>query len=191
MYKIDTNLDSESRGANFLDVGIHEDVELIDIAFNVSSEGNEFLVFTFSKDNKLLKHTEWRPKDEDPEKLESKIMNQAKRFKHIATKFIPEDRYQLQVEDFKGLCDSTIRLLGTEYKGKKVRTKVVYSNSNYTSLPNYRPFIENMEVPKAESKLEILSIDKMVKDRPDQESVTKNPLADVPTTAENPMGLPF
>jgi hypothetical protein len=65
------------------------------------------------------------------------------------------------------------------YIGKKVRVKVTLNNSNYTSLPNYTPFIESMSVPKADSVLSInTAMDKMVKDRPDQEvSSGVNPFA--------------
>jgi hypothetical protein len=177
MYNVNTKIDSESRSANFLDVGIHEDVELKGVEYKTSPEGgNEFMVFHFEKDGKQLSHTEWKPKDVDPEKLENKTNNQIKRVKHIVTKFIPEDLYVFNATDFKSFCQNTIKLLGTSYVGKKVRIKVVYSFNNYTSLPNYVPFIEKMEVPKEQSKLEILSIDKMTKERADVEpQVQTNP----------------
>jgi hypothetical protein len=177
MYNVNTKIDSESRSANFLDVGIHEDVELKGIEYKTSPDaGNEFMVFHFEKDGKQLSHTEWKPKDVDPEKLENKTNNQIKRVKHIVTKFISEETYVFTATDFKSFCLNTIKLLGNSYVGKKVRIKVVYSFNNYTSLPNYVPFIEKMEVPKEQSKLEILSIDKMVKERADVEpAVQQNP----------------
>ena len=198
MYNVNKNIDSESRSANFLDVGIHEDVELKGIEYKVSPDiGNEFMVFHFEKDGKQLSHTEWKPKDVDPEKLENKTNNQIKRVKHIVTKFISEDLYVFEVNDFKSFCLATIKLLGNAYVGKKIRIKVVYSFSNYTSLPNYVPFIEKMEVPKEQSKLEILSIDKMTKERADVEpAVQTNPfetkveeLIDLPK--DNEEELPF
>jgi len=179
MYKVDTTIDSEARGLNFLDIGIHENGELTGVEYKVSNEGNEYMVFTFSKDDKVLTHTEWKPRDEDSEKLENKTKNQIKRVKHIITKFIPEEKYVLNVENFKQFCEETIRLLGEAYKGKKVRLKVVYSYNNYTSLPNYVPFIETMDIPFDKSKLEISSIDKMTKDRPDTEISTRNPIEDL------------
>ena len=92
MYKVDKNVKSETRATNFLDVGIHEDVELVGVEYKVSPEGNnEFIVFHFEKDGRKLSHTEWKPRDVDPEKLENKQANQIKRVKHIVTKFISED----------------------------------------------------------------------------------------------------
>lgn len=170
MYVVNKTIDSENSKTNFIDRGIHEDVNLLGIEYNVSKNNNEFLVFHFEKDGKTLDHTEYKPKDEDPQKLIDKTNNQIKRVKHIVTKFISEDTYNVTASTFKEFCEKTIALVGSSYVGKKVRIKVVYSNNNYTSLPNYVPFIESMSVPKEQSKLEILSIDKMVKDKPDVES---------------------
>ena len=178
MYNVNQNIDSESSGTSFLDVGIHEDTELINVEYKTSSEGNEFMVFTFEKDNKKVTLTEWKPKDSDTERLEIKTTNQIKRVKHIVTKFIPEDQYVFEATDFKSFCENTIKLLGKNYVSKKVRIKVIYSWNNYTSLPPYTPFIEQMDISKENSKLEILSIDKMVKDVADKEPSGKpNPFA--------------
>jgi hypothetical protein len=174
MYKVDKSVNSEARTTNFLDVGIHENVELTNVRYDVSpNAGNEFIAFTFEMDGKTLIHTEYQPKDEDPEKLENKKANQIKRIKHIVTKYISEDLFVINAQNFKEFCESTIRLLGTSYVGVKVRLKVVYSFNNYTSLPNYVPFIEKMDVPKEKSGLEILSIDKMTKTQPDTERNTQ------------------
>jgi hypothetical protein len=196
MYKVDQNVDSEKRATNFQDVGIHENDELVGVEYKVSPEGNnEFMVFHFEKDGKKLSHTEWKPRDADPEKLENKKANQIKRIKHIVTKYIPEDIYVFEAADFKSFCESTIKLLGTNFIGKKVRLKVVYSFNNYTSLPNYVPFIESMDVPKDKSKLEILSIDKMTKTQADVERPQSNPFLPVNSTIntgiQGPSDLPF
>ena len=196
MYKVDKSVDSEARATNFLDVGIHEDAEMTNLEYKTSPDaGNEFMVFTFDKDGKRLSHTEWKPRDVDPEKLANKEANQIKRIKHIVTKYISEDLFVIEAADFKAFCEATIKLLGNTYIGKKVRVKVVYSFNNYTSLPNYVPFIEKMEVPKAESGLEILSIDKMTKTQPDTErSSQTNPYVDSTSNQDNKTAdtdLPF
>ena len=195
MYKVDKNVKSEARATNFLDVGIHEDVELVGVEYKVSPEGNnEFIVFHFEKDGKKLSHTEWKPRDVDPDKLENKQANQIKRIKHIVTKYISEDVFVFEAADFKGFCDSTITLLGTSYVGKQVRLKVVYSFNNYTSLPNYVPFIEKMDTPVEKTKLEILSIDKMTKTQADVEKPQSNPFNPTNGTKpgdKDPSDLPF
>ena len=182
MYIVNKNFDSEKRSSNFIDCGIHENVELVGVEYNISPNGNEFIVFRFEKDGKKLDHTEYKPKDVDPDILQNKTVNQIKRVKHIVTKFISNEAYDVTANDFKEFCMKTIALLGTSYKGKLVRIKVVYSNNNFTSLPKYVPFIESMDVPLEKTTLEILSIDKMVKDRPDTEQPGQtNPFA-TPTT---------
>lgn len=174
-YIINKSVNSEGRQRNFIDVGIHDNVELISVEYKISPNNNPFLVFTFKKDGKILTHTEYEPKDKDGNILESKQNNQMIRLKHIATKFIPEDQFIIEVMDnnFEKFCKQYLSLLGNKYVGIKVRIKVVYSDKNYTSLPRYVPFIERMDVEK--STLEILSIDKMVKDKPDQIDSTPNP----------------
>lgn len=179
------DIPADGRATNFMDVGIHENVELINIKYDQSPNNNKFIVFTFKDESgKELSHTEWEPTDKDETRLNQKITNQIKRIKHIAKRYMPEDSFDINASDFEGFALKTIQLFGDKFKGVKVRVKVVYSNSNYTSLPNYVPFIENMSVPKEETKLEILSIDKMVRDRADRETPTTNPL-DVLTGTQN------
>lgn len=171
------DIPADGRTTNFMDVGIQENVELIDIRFDKSPNDNKFLVFKFKNERgQELSHTEWEPTDKDETRLNQKITNQIKRIKHIAKRYMPEDAFDINASDFEGFALKTIQLFGDKFKGVKVRVKVVYSNSNYTSLPNYVPFLENMSVPKEDSKLEILSIDKMVRDRADRETPVANPL---------------
>lgn len=174
-YIINKNVKSEGRQRNFIDVGIHDNVELKSVEFKISPNNNPFLVFTFEKDGKILTHTEYEPKDKDGNILESKQNNQMIRLKHIATKYIKEDDFVIEVmnDDFKEFCNQYIKLLGNKYVDIKVRIKVVYSDNGFTSLPRYVPFIERMDVNK--SNLEILSIDKMTKDSPDKITGTRNP----------------
>lgn len=186
MYNVNKNINSEGSKLNYLDVGIHENVELTNVEYKQSDEGNEFMVFTFEKEGKNVSLTEWRPKDDDPKKLADKTTNQIKRVKHIVTKFVPEEQYEFNANSFKDFCEKTISILGDKYKGKKVRIKVVYNYNNYTTLPNYVPFIEQMEVKKEESKIEVLSIDKMVKDKADNEpKTTANPFESAPATDDS------
>jgi len=178
------NVKSEGSNLNFIDVGIHENVYLTEIRIDISKNGNEFIAFTFEKDGQTLIHTEYKPKDVDPQRLEDKTKNQIKRFKHIVTKYISEDAYTFESKDFKSFCEGTVKLLGDSYKNKPVRIKATYSNTNYVTLPAYTPFIETMETSQEDTKLKISSIDKMVKSRPDAEVQVTNPLNDLLGTTE-------
>ena len=199
MYNINKTTDSEGGSVKFLDSGIHENVLLTNVEYKTSEAGNDYLVFTFEKEGRKVNLTEWKPSDTEPEKLANKETNQGRRVKHIVTKFISEDAYIIEGADFKSFCEDTVRLLGDAYKGVKVRIKVIYNYNNFTTLPRYVPFIEQMSVPKAESKLEILSIDKMTKDRADTEIPSTNPVEvlepltneDLSKAGADTSGLPF
>lgn len=193
-YNVTENLQSEAIERNFIDVGIHENVELYKIVAGTSDKGNDFLAFYFKNENgKELSHTEWKPIANTAEQEKSKITNQMKRVKHIATKFIPGKEFVFNVENFKDFAEKTKALLENKIQGVKVRIKAVYDFNNYVSLPKYTPFIENMSVPKEKSRLEISSIDKMIRDKvSDVEVPVDNPFNDATDSNENTeSNLPF
>lgn len=163
-FSITPEMESEARTRNFIDVGIHDNVYLKNIEYGLSPNNNKFMVFTFEKDGKQLTHTEWEPSDNDSAVLFSKIANQMKRLKHIATKYVPNNEFKIDADDFESFAKAYIALLKGKYETKPVRIKVVYSNSGFTTLPKYVPFIESMEVPAEKSNLEILSIDRMTRE---------------------------
>jgi hypothetical protein len=159
----------------------HKDGETYPIVYGESPKGKKFAAFHFINDkNETLIHTEWEPFDENEEKLANKTNNQIKRFKHIITKYVPKEKFEgFTANGFEDFVNKTIKILGKTYVGVKVRLKVTLNNANFTSLPNYIPFIELMSVPKADSFLSInTAMDKMMKDRPDVEiSTSTNPFA--------------
>lgn len=188
MYNVTKDINSESRLNNFMGPGIHENVILkhieenkYPIVYGESKKGNKFAAFHFVNDKgELLIHTEYEPSDENQDKLENKTINQIKRFKHIITKFVPEETFIFEATNFEEFVNKSIAILGDKYIGKLLRVKVVLNNNDYTTLPNYVPFIENMEVEK--SKLSInTAMDKMIKGRPDVEPSTNvNPFQTTP-----------
>jgi hypothetical protein len=196
IYNVTKEIESEVRTNNFMAPGIHENCELKNtkdaaqypIVYGESAKGKKFAAFHFiNSKNESLIHTEWEPFDENEEKLANKTNNQIKRFKHIITKFVPKESFEgFTVNNFEDFVKKSIQILGTKYVGVKVRLKVTLNNSNYTSLPNYTPFIELMSVPKEDSVLSInTAMDKMIKDKPDQESNgSVNPFATAANTAD-------
>jgi hypothetical protein len=211
IYNVTKEIESEVRSNNFMGPGIHDNCELkhkdgvtYPIVYGESAKGKKFAAFHFLNDkNEVLIHTEWEPFDENEEKLANKTNNQIKRFKHIITKYVPKESFEgFTVNNFEEFVDKSIQILGNKYVGVKVRVKVTLNNSNYTSLPNYTPFLELMSVPKDKSTLSInTAMDKMVKDKPDQEvSSGVNPFATTikeesqpfnPNGYDSTVGLPF
>jgi hypothetical protein len=190
IYNVTDKIESEVRSNNFMSPGIQENCELKHkdgithpIVYGESAKGKKFAAFHFINDkNETLIHTEWEPFDEDETKLANKTENQIKRFKHIITKYVPKTSFEgFVVQNFEEFVTKSKQILGNKYVGVKVRLKVTLNNANYTSLPNYTPFIELMSVPKSESVLSInTAMDKMVKDKPDVETTNSpNPFATV------------
>jgi hypothetical protein len=200
IYNVTDKIESESsRSNNFIGPGIHDNCELkhknadtYPLIYGESAKGKKFAAFHFINDkNEVLIHTEWEPFDVDESKLANKTENQIKRFKHIITKYVPKEKYEgFTAQNFEDFVKKSINILGKHYVGIKVRLKITLNNANYTSLPNYTPFIELMSVPKADSVLSInTAMDKMVKDRPDVEQTSStNPFAVLnPADAEKDM----
>lgn len=194
-----SEVQSEVSTVNFMDVGIHSDVELTDIKVETSIKGNSYISFTFtSADGEVLNKNEWQPTGEANDILLGKMKNQAARIKHIMTKFLPEQACNLDYDsdNWLGYANSVKRLLDPVIKGVKVRIKAIYDNNNYVTLPNYRPFIERMDIV-GDSKLSIRSIDKVKKDSPDKEVPSENPFAEAQdqtatvAVTTDPNGLPF
>ena len=180
--------DYDASGTNFIDVGINEPVELVEVRYGVGTKsGNEYMAFDFRHmtTGATLSHTEYEPKpspnDNTPENLQSKIDNQIKRIGHIVTKYIDKAQYDAMLErvnSFKEFADGVIALLNGKTEGKKMRLKVVYGSKDFTSLPKYVPFIESVdEVSKDASKLRITSIDRITKRNLETPPETENPFA--------------
>lgn len=187
MYTVNTQTQIANSNTNFIDTGIHENVEMTNIEYKISPNGNKMIVFSFAAPTgETLTHTEWEPKDNDPEKEKAKQLNQIQRIKQIAVSVIPENEFVIEAKDFEEFCRKTQFIIGNRYVGKKLRIKVVYNNGGYTSLPNYGYFIEPMSVPQEKSKLKIISIDRMTRETPDKEPTGEaNPFATVEKVKNN------
>lgn len=173
---VDEKIQSEREAVNYKDVGIHDNMELTEIKVDVSPKGNNFLAFTFSDpEGKTVSKTEWEPTGPEDDVLLKKVQNQAKRIKHIMTKYMSEDATKIEIDtDNWTKYASTVKAkLDPLIKGIKVRVKAVYDNQGYVALPNYVPFIERMDVEK--TSLDITSFDKMTRDAPDRETQVSNP----------------
>jgi len=179
MYNVTKDLPFESLTSEFMDTGIHENVEMIKVEYGKAT--NEFIAFYFKGENgEKLVYTQWKPGGSDPEKVTEKELNQMSRIKQICMCFIPEEKFVFQSNTFEDFAKKIINLLGNSYVGVKLRVKVVYSG-NYTSLPNYWKFrfIERMDtVSKEKSKIKILSIDKMTRPVADPIPSVSNPFAE-------------
>lgn len=172
MYNFDDSIPSKPVNS-FMDVGIHEDVKMDRWEYKVSENGNKFLALYFK--NKLgeeVSHTEWEPSDPSQEILKDKVTNQVTRFKYILESLVPGKEFTFKADNFETFCSNILKILNESYEGKLVRLKVIYNNKNFTCLPRYirSTWIETMDIPSDQSRIKILSGDKMSKTEADKVS---------------------
>lgn len=176
-YSINENtVVQEGSGSNIIPVGINEDCKLTGWEVKEATNGSIYLWFGFADESgATLSHTEW---DVDPDRVtpkagetqeeatDRKLSNLLQRVKHICTKFIDPSAFVITANDWPSLCAAICKVLEDNkatIDSTKVRVKVTYSWNDYASLPNYCPFIETMDVSKADSKLKMNNIDKLEK----------------------------
>lgn len=203
MYDLTLNIETEQSGLTFISPGIHENLRLAKpdgsypITFEKSKNGNNFIAFNFLNTEGLtFVHTEYQPQDEDSTKLTKKEANLAKRLRHIGKKFVSEDALKAigKVESFEQLAKAYIRIIGDNYKGILLRAKIIYNNKNFTTFPNYVPFVESMSILLEDTKLKMSPDDKVVKTKADVITPKTNPFKtqSEPTINQKPSSdLPF
>lgn len=174
MYNLGNNTTTDTNKSSFIDVGIHENVEVELVRFGISENNNKFLAITYVDENgNKITRTEWEPKGDDAAKTASKAETQSRRLEQFLYTFISKD-VKIQATSFSDLATKFVAALGNSYKGVKIRLKVVYDKKNWTSTPEYGKYawIEPMSVPADKSKVRILTIDKMAKDTTISSSTT-------------------
>jgi hypothetical protein len=148
----------------FLDAGIHENVALVNVRKDKSTNGNSYIEFEFNKDGYKLTHTEWEPTkygDQSDDEFNEKINKQVARILQIMSVFFTKEQLSFEADSFDAFSSWVIALMGSADKTKLVRIKVVYGRTGYTSLPQYAKytFIESMDITADKSKIKELSID--------------------------------
>jgi len=184
MYTMDKNIPVEGDGSSFMDAGIHENITLSKVEYNTSKNGNQFIAFYFKDANgNQVSKTEWEPKKrDDNDDISKKQENVMSRIKHICvnSKLLTEDEFTFKVNSFEELAKKVVELLESKkdkWDTTKLRVKVIYDDNNYTTLPRYTKFVwlENMEIPKDQSKIKKLPLDKFEREEADKEPDVANP----------------
>ena len=195
MYDLTINIETEQSGLTFLPPGIQENLRFAKpdgsypFVYETSKNGNDFIAMhILNPEGLTFVHTEYQPKDDDPAKLTKKESNLVKRLLHIGKKLVDDQNAFKAIgkpSSFTELIKSYISIIGNNYKGKLFRAKIIYNNKNYTTFPNYVPFIESMSVPADKSILKISGDDKVVKSQADVIQSRPNPF----TVEQTPEGL--
>lgn len=168
--RINTNVAEElSKPVEFpyLGVGIHENVSFVKAETALSTNGNRFTKFIFTKDGKTFEYSEYQPTkyptDIDESKAQSKMNNQVTRFDKILKCFFPnkEDR-TFEADDYVLYVNWLVDKLNTADKSILLRMKTIYDDKGYVTFPRYLKY-DFIQPMTAEKPLAILSMDQMVK----------------------------
>lgn len=188
-----------SNDSKYLDAGIHDNVKVEEASVRKSPTDKTFLEIKFTKDGKVMTHTEWEARkrdDETTESHEAKCDRQVSRMLQILKCFYPKESLVFTGSSFKEFVDWVAAMINAADKNKLVKVKIVYNDSGYTTLPKYSAFqfIEPMVLPEGEtSKITKLGIDLF--ERPivaDKEQKENNPLeSSFKTIADAEDELPF
>ena len=201
VFNTSSAFDIQKKDVKFLDAGIHENVSLEKVRYDKSPNGNEFIEFTFSKDGAAMTHTEYAPQkynDQTEEEFNSKVNKQVSRILQIMEVFYDRSKLSFQADSFATFASWVVALMSNIDKTQKVRIKVVYSNTGYTTLPKYAvyTFIESMNVSAEKSKIKKLGIDSFTRPEtsaPDNEEPSQSAASvfSTPVVAEVQSGMPF
>lgn len=172
MYQINQALNvNEVSGSSPIPVGVNENCVFSGVEKKTDKNGKSYLSFKFQDANgNELTHNEFdiNPDYVTPKEGESKedavarrINNMLIRIKHICTQFIPKDQFSVSGTNFDELCTNLCSTMSAANTHTPVRLKVVYDYKDYSSIPNYAPFIEPMT--KTPSGLKITAYDKTEK----------------------------
>ena len=182
----------------YIESGIHENITLINVVKNVSTNGSNFLEFTFANEaGATMKHTEFEPSS-SAQNYEERVLKQMSRILQILSVFFTKD--QLASGDLSTVNDFyqwVLNKYNTADKTKKMRIKIVYNDKGFTTLPNYSTytFCESMDITEDKSKIRILSLDKMIRPVADKEPAANNPFMNpvitTPVIDGTIPGMPF
>lgn len=164
IFNTNTALSIEKKDVNFLEAGIHENATFVGIKKERSINGNLFIEFEFEKDGQKMTHTEWEINkfaDESEDDLNKRANIQLNRILQIMLVWFDKSQLQFEASDYDGLASWIVTLMETVDKTKKLRLKVVYGKTGFTSLPKSSTytFIESMEVPLEKSAIRKLKGD--------------------------------
>lgn len=202
IYDIDESVKTAQNLSTWIPPGVHENLKIVDVKYDTSKNGNEYLAFYFENEKgDKVSNTEWPIKfnksldDMTPDEKERALAvleNQKSKVKQIVETYKPN--FNITASTFKEFAEKTVEFLGDSYKEKLVRVKVVYDKRGFTTTAQKGkyPFIESMDVSKEESRIRILASDKMERPEvPQTEATETNPLEEGDTSTEKVDTLPF
>ena len=164
IFNTSTAFSVETKDVKYMRAGIHENVSLLGVKMEKAPTGILFIEFLFGKDGATLSHTEYEPTrfdDETDSKFQERVDKQVKRIMQIMKCFYTKEQLMFTADSFATYGNWVVSLMNSADKETKLRLKVVYGNSGYTTLPRYAnyTFVEPMSISSVDSKIVELKID--------------------------------
>jgi len=203
IYKI--NKDTIVESTSYKRPGIHENMTLVEAKYDQLPSGAEFLGFYFEDEEGVkLSYTEWpintqKPleamSEEEKEKYLKRIKYQMTTLRYLIEAFIGReltDQDNIEGNSFKELAENIIKTLGN-YKTKKVRIKAAYDRNSYVTVAKspFNRYIESMDIPKAQSEVEMTDRDLIERPKKDVEKHVENPFEEGTSPKVNEDEIPF
>ncbi len=171
----------EGSGPGF-PVGITEGCEMTNVVFNGEDQYPN-LEFTFKAPNSgELKHKEFAV-NPDSEWAQQGMERMNSRVVHILRRFMTKEEAKIpEVDSFEAYAKAVVKLIGSKYKGVKLRVKAAYNKKGYVAFPMFPDFLENATVvpDAADTKLRITAYDNMVRPTPTKPEATNGTPQPVP-----------
>lgn len=202
--------DFTKKVAPYLAAGIHENLTLTEMELKVSSNGSQFIVFTYKNEAGLiLTHREFDSKRQPGESdfdFEAKKTRQVNKifnnqvipyFGYIDGELLNDndimDRLPSQPKDggtigdmFEWLKTVIMPIAPTV----KLRVKIVYDDMGYTQLPRQSTYTSVEPMSAKETEISIIdTIDNMTKPKVDREAHHIDPFAN--SNDQTPSGMPM
>lgn len=122
----------------------------------VSNSGSKFFDIKLTDSNGNESNMREYEPDSSRQDYAKKCKSQQTRLKHILTKYVPEGTALPAAATFPELWEAIKGLLiANSCNTKPMRLKLVYNAKGFLTVPPYVPFLESMNVPAAETKLNL------------------------------------
>lgn len=213
IFAISDKVIAANKAQRYMDPGVHENVEMTDVKFETTSNGNIYLAYYWkneygqeaSKTEYEVKTTGNKPiaqlTEKEKETYVSLVQAQMRRVVYVAKQFVPED--ELKGKEFNSFKEFAqfikSKLTPNTYTGVKLRIKVTYDKNGWATVPSYvrevtNPWIERMDRVSSEKTIMAIdsTIDKTTRTMPAQSSTNKpSPFATVDATVDKRNLSPF
>ena len=197
IFAISDKVIAVNKAQRYMDPGVHENVELVDVKFETTANGNIYLAYYWKNEyGQEVSKTEYEVKttgnkpfaqlnEKEKETYLSLVQSQMRRVLYVAKQFVPEEEFKgKEFNTFKEFAQFVkSKLAPNTYTGVKLRIKVTYDKNGWVTVPSYvrevtNPWIERMD--RVASDKTIMAIDSTI------DKTTRTTAGQVPNSKPSP-----